>query len=136
MNICKLVNVLRAINVVFFKSSLLPGGNKLQNKVYFYLCGHESFALVSVFYILQNCKIAQSNTVRGTGPYRIGYSQRICQTMPRAPLKGHSVILFKVSPHIFWHFPSFLIPTSQPLSSLLVLHYSVPLNASFSGEII
>lgn len=71
VNICKLVNILRAIKCNFLKSSLSQGGNQLQNKVFLYLYGHESFALPSVLYNLQNYKIAQSNTAKGTGAYRI-----------------------------------------------------------------
>nr|XP_044627596.1 leukocyte surface antigen CD47 isoform X3 [Equus asinus] len=68
------------------------GGNQLQNKAYLYLYGHESFALSSVFYNLQNCERAQSNTAKGTRPCRIRYSQRICQTMPSMPLKRHLAV--------------------------------------------
>lgn len=97
VNICKLVNILRAIKCNFLKSFLPPGRNQLQNKVYLYLYGHESFALPSFFYNLQNCKVALSNTAKGTGPYRIRYSQKSCQTLPSSPLEWQPVILLSIS---------------------------------------
>lgn len=130
-----MVNILRAIKCNFLKSFLPPGRNQLQNKVYLHLCGHESFALPSVFCNLQNCKIAQTQW-KAQAPIESDTPQRVVRHCP-APLKGHLVILLSIS-KLFSTFSdtAFLIPTSQSLTSLLFVHYNLPLNASFSGEVI
>lgn len=61
-------------NLLFYKGKWKA---PLQNENHLHLCGQELFALLSVLYNFQSCKVAQSKAVQGTDPNKIRHAPKV-----------------------------------------------------------